>query len=238
MTSTRFPGKVIADLCGEPMLAREVARIRQATRVDEVVVATTTNRDDDAVVAVADACGARWFRGSEHDVLGRMASAAREAAADLVVRVSGDCPLIDPTVIDRAVEVLEKRGKELDFVTTEPPTTFPKGLDVEALYRDVLDRVDRMASSSAAREHVTFFIYEEAPTLFRCFTLVDDEDNSDQRWTVDTIEDLQLVRTVFADLELARANTSYKAILSYMRSRPALRAINAHVVQRDPRSGA
>ncbi len=237
-TSSRLPAKVLADLCGAPMLAREIERVARATRVDEIVVATTENATDDPVVALAARAGARWYRGSEADVLARMNGAAREAKADIVVRVSGDCPLIDPGVIDRVVAALESRSTELDYVTTEPPTTFPKGLDVEVLYADVLARVARMATSRPAREHVTFFVYGEAPALFRTATVSDDEDNSDQRWTVDTANDLALVRRLYEELDLAAKPRGYREIVAHLRMNPALRAINAREVQRDPRMEA
>jgi spore coat polysaccharide biosynthesis protein SpsF len=235
--STRLPSKVLSDLCGAPMLAREIERVRRACHVDEVVVATTTNTADDAVVALANQIGARWYRGSELDVLSRMNEAAREASADVVVRISGDCPLIDPSVIDRVVGLLEHRGQELDYVTTEPPSTFPKGLDTEAMYADVLARVARMATSRAAREHVTFFIYGEAASLFRAASVSDTEDNSDQRWTVDTPSDLAFVRRLYEELGLVGSGVErgYRDIVAYVRDNPSLRAINAHEKQRDPR---
>jgi spore coat polysaccharide biosynthesis protein SpsF len=238
--STRLPSKVLADLCGAPLLAREIERVRRARLVDDIVVATTTSSADDAVVALADQLGARWYRGSELDVLSRMNGAAREASAELVIRISGDCPLVDPSVIDRVVATLERRGKELDYVTTEPPSTFPKGLDTEALYADVLERVARMATSRSAREHVTFFIYGESPSLFRAESISDAQDNSDQRWTVDTPSDLALVRRLYEDLDLANggAGHSYRDIVAYVRANPSVRAINAHETQRDPRTEA
>jgi spore coat polysaccharide biosynthesis protein SpsF len=234
--SSRLPGKVLADLCGAPLLARVVERIWRAKRVDDVVVATTDHRADDPVVAVADAAGARWYRGSEHDVLARMSGAAREAGAGLVVRLAADCPLLDATIVDDVVRVLEEHPTRFDYVTTEPPATYPKGLDVEALHADTLARVDRMATSTPAREHVTFFIYGEAPELFRIFTIADDEDNSQQRWTVDTAQDLAFVRTLYEGLDLAHRNVGYRDVIAYLRKRPSLRAINAHIVQRDPRT--
>jgi spore coat polysaccharide biosynthesis protein SpsF len=238
MGSSRLPGKVLADLCGAPLLARVLERLRRARHVDDVVVATTGAREDDGLVAVAEAAGARWFRGSEDDVLARVAMAAREAQADIVVRVAADCPLLDPDIVDQVVAVLEGRPSDLDYVTTEPPATYPKGLDVEALYADALARTHRMATSTPAREHVTFFIYGEAPQFFRSFTLSDVEDNSRERWTVDTAADLALVRVLYEDLDLARRGSGYRDVLAHLRRRPSLRAINAHVVQRDPRDEA
>jgi spore coat polysaccharide biosynthesis protein SpsF len=216
------------------MLAREVERLRRASRIDDVVVATTTSAADDPIVTLAARLGARWDRGSEADVLGRMNEAAREASADIVVRITGDCPLIDPGVVDRVVAALEQ-GPELDYVTTEPPATFPRGLDAEALHAHVLERVAVTATSRAAREHVTFFIYGEAPSLFRISVVSDDRDNSDLRWTVDTPNDLAFVRRLYEELGLANGEQDYREIVAHVRARPALSAINAGEIQRDPR---
>ncbi len=233
-TSSRLPGKVFADLAGAPLLKRLLERVGRAKQLDDIVVATTTNREDDGIVAIADSVGARWSRGSEHDVLGRVAKAASEARADVVVRICGDCPLLDASIVDRAVCALVHAEAAVDFVSTEPPMTFPRGLDVEALFGDVLARVERMATSRPAREHVTYFIYGEAPSLFRRLTIGDAEDNSDQRWTVDTADDLAFVRKLYGNLDLVHTHVPYQDVIAYVRARPGLRAINAHVVQKDP----
>lgn len=234
-TSSRLPAKVLADIEGVPLLRRELDRLRGAQRLDDIVVATTTNREDDPVVAIAEAAGARWFRGSESDVLARLAGAAREARADVVVRVCADCPLIDAGVVDRVIARLESTDEPLvEYVTTDPPRTFPLGLDAEALYADVLLRVERMARSAAAREHVTYFIYGEAPELFLRAILSDAEDNSDQRWTVDTPEDLAFVRALYAALGLASAKIAYQDVIRYVRAHPELMGVNRHIRQRVP----
>ncbi|MBL8609095.1 MAG: NTP transferase domain-containing protein [Myxococcales bacterium] len=233
--SSRLPRKVLADVAGAPMLRRVIDRARRARRIDDVVVATTTEGADDAVAELARAAGVGCFRGSETDVLGRYAAAAREARADLVVRLTADCPLVDPAVIDRVVSALE-RDPSSDYASTELPTpTFPRGLDVEALFADVLFRVERMATSRPAREHVTWFIYGEAPALFRARGVSDSEDNSDLRWTVDTEADLALVRALYAALDLDARPVPHGAIVAHVRSHASLAAINAHVRQRDPR---
>src|SRR4051794_2892975 len=153
MTSTRLPGKVMMELAGRPLLERELERLQRCDRIDELVVATTTNRDDDVLVDLARRLGVRWYRGSETDVLGRYAGAAREAAAALVVRLTSDCPLIDPAETDLVVEALEERRGECDYAANVLDRDLPRGLDTEALWRDVLERMDRMATSTPAREH-------------------------------------------------------------------------------------
>jgi len=233
MTSTRLPGKVLMDVCGRPMLAQQLRRLKRCRRVDEIVLATTGNAADDPVVALADGEGVRWFRGSEDDVLSRYAEAAREAQAGLIVRVTSDCPLIDPEVTDRVIAALEERAAECDYAANVIRRTFPQGLDTEAFFIDTLERVHRMAASRPAREHVTLFIYRERPDLFAVHSVVDGEDHSDIRWTVDTAEDLALVRRVYEELELGERDLTYRDILGHVLASPDLVDMNRHIVQRD-----
>jgi len=233
MTSTRLPGKVLADVAGRPMLAQQLRRLAGCRLADELVVATTVNATDDPVVAVARGEGARWVRGSETDVLERYVGAAREARADVVVRVTADCPLIDPDVSDRVIAAASSHPGRWDYVSNVVPTrTFPRGLDTEALFADTLERVHRMAHSEAAREHVTPFIYQERPDLFAIGSVTDREDNSDLRWTVDTQADLELVRRLYAALGVGERAVGYRELLAYARAHPELSALNAPIVSR------
>ena len=224
MTSTRLPGKVLMDLAGRPMLARLLARVKRSHRIDDIVVATTTNVADDPVVATAREESVRWFRGSETDVLGRYLSAAREAHAEVVVRITADCPLIDPEVSDRVVEALTARPEMFDYASNVLRRTYPQGLDTEALWLDTLERVARQAQSASAREHVTPYIYCERPDLFLLCSVTDDRDASDLRWTVDHREDLERVRRMYEDLRLAERVVSYREVLDYARAHPAVPA--------------
>src|SRR4030095_13976074 len=232
MTSTRLPGKVRADVAGRPMLAQRLRGLAACRLADELVVATTLNATDDPVVAVARGEGARWFRGSQADVLERYVGAAREARADVVVRITADCPLIDPDVSDRVVATLADAPARWDYVSNVAPRTFPRGLDTEALFVDTLERVHRMARSHAAREHVTPFIYQERPDLFALGSVTDREDNSDLRWTVDTPADLELVRRLYAALGVGERAVGYRELLAYARAHPELSALNAPIASR------
>ena len=229
MGSSRLPGKVLRDLAGDTMLARVVERVRAARSITQVVIATTHADIDDAVVREAVRLGCGVHRGPEADVLARYHGAARAFDADRVVRVTSDCPLLDPAVIDAVVSAL---GPDLDYVSNTHVRSYPRGLDVEAFHRDTLDRMARLAESAAAREHVTAFLVER-PELFVTRQVRAADDDSDLRWTVDAPDDLALVRALYALLDLGRSGPRpYQEVVKVVRSRPELTAINAHVVQR------
>lgn len=235
MTSSRLPGKVLRELGGRPMLAQQIRRLKACASVDDIVLATTTNADDDPVVALARDEQVRWFRGSEHDVLARVVGAVTEANADVLVRVTADCPLIDPGTVDRTIDTLVANAAACDYASNVQKRTFPRGLDSEALFRDTLARMDRMGQSQSAREHVTVFLRSERPELFATLDVVDEDDNSDLRWTVDTAADLEMIRAIYAGLGLDQRVVTYREILEYIRSQPQIAAMNAHVETWNPK---
>src|SRR5689334_12000440 len=177
MASTRLPGKVLMEVAGIPLVAHTLRRLAACERVDRVLLATTDRSIDDPLVALAQDEGVACSRGSESDVLGRVRDAAADADADVVVRITGDCPLLDPAVVDRVVDELLASG--CDYASNVVRRTYPKGLDAEALWRDTLERLNRLATSDAAREHVTWFAYQERPDLFLLKSVELDEDHSD-----------------------------------------------------------
>ena len=195
MGSTRLPGKSLAVVAGRPLLATMLERVGTARALDDVWVATTDDPRDDPIVELAAAAGAGVFRGSEHDVLSRYAGAAVAAQADVVVRLTSDCPLLDPAVIDRVVGELDDH----DLATNAPPAgrTYPDGMDVEALTRAALDRADREATATPDREHVTRFLHQGG---FDVRVVGLERDLGDVRITVDTAEDLAVVRGLLETL--------------------------------------
>lgn len=209
--SSRLPGKVLADLAGEPLLIRLLERLRRASRVDEVVVATTDRPQDDAVAALARRADVACHRGSETDVLARMCGAARAHRADAVVRITGDCPLVDPAVVDQVVDGL---SRDVDYASNLLRRTFPRGLDAEALHMDVLERVARLGRSPEAREHVTWFAYRERPDLFVLRSIEHPDDGyAKLQWSVDTAEDLERVRDLYARHGLGERDVAWTELV-------------------------
>lgn len=228
--STRLPGKVLLDLAGEPMLVRDVERIRRAQTLDDVVVATTTQPAD---TAIADLCAERnWpcFRGSEDDVLDRYYRAAIAHQADVVVRITSDCPLIEPAIVDRVVQEFLDLQPKVDYACNMlPHRTFPRGLDTEVVRFDVLERVWQEDKNLAWREHVTPYIYRN-PDLFRIHGVVNGMDYSHMRWTVDTPEDLDFVRCIYE--HFGHNHFSWQEVLAVLEEHPEWLEINRHVQQK------
>ncbi len=233
MSSTRLPGKVMKPILGQPMMARQIERLRRARRIGELVVATSVEPGDDVVADCAASLGCRVFRGSLADVLARYAGALEaHGPADHVVRVTADCPLIDPAETDRVVRLLCQNPSRYDYAANIVERTLPRGLDTEALFVDTLLRVDRLASSAPAREHVTYLVLRERPDLFAIGSVTAERDDSDLRWTVDEAADLALVRRLYEDLALAEHPLARREIAAYVRAHPEITEMNARVQQR------
>ncbi len=232
MTSTRLPGKVLMPLAGRPMLAQQIRRLRECRLADEITIATTGNASDDPIAELSRTERVGLFRGDEHDVLSRFVGAAGETGAGAVVRVTADCPLIDPELTDRVIGELLHHPDGCDYAANILDRTYPRGLDVETFWLDTLLRMDRLGRSAAAREHVTIVARSEWPELFLRRSIADADDNSDLRWTVDTAEDLEVVRAIYAGLGDRVA--PYTEVLAYARAHPELARINRTVETWDP----
>lgn len=234
MQSRRFPGKVLQPVWGKPLLERQLMRLRRCCEIDEVCLATTDRGDDEPIVQLARRAGVACHRGSTNDVLARYVGAARQMRAEVIIRVTGDCPLVDPGVIDRVVNQLCEHAATCDYASNVLERTYPRGLDVEAFFFDALLRMDRLARSPAAREHVTLTVRSERPELFLTRSIRDDEDNSDLRWTVDAPADLELIHRLYEDLDLDSPSVGYRDIVRHVRNRPNLTLMNAAVKTWDP----
>lgn len=247
MGSSRLPGKVLLDLAGKSMIQHVIERTQRAQTVDTVLVATTTDPSDDPVAAFAASLEIPCYRGSLHDVLDRYYQAARPFQPDVIVRITADCPLIDPALIDQTAQLITNNCTLItDFACNRlpPPFTrsFPIGLDVEVCAFEALERAWRESTESFHREHVMPFIYEGAhlalrtphiaegisPRNFRIAQLHHMPDYGSLRWTVDTPEDLAFMREIFARLEGKPGFTWYD-VLEIVQKEPELAQINAGI---------
>lgn len=230
MGSTRLPGKVLLDLAGEPMLVRDMNRLSRTETLDEVVVATTVEPADEAIVDLCQERGWAYFRGSEEDVLDRYYRAAKAHKADVVVRITSDCPLIEPQVVDQVVKAFLERQPELDYASnTAPERTFPRGLDTEVMRFDALERAWREDDNPAWREHVTPYVRRH-PERFETYGVLNDQDLSRMRWTVDTPEDLAFVCRIYE--HFGHDQFSWHEVLALLDRHPEWLAINRDVQQK------
>ena len=244
MGSSRLPGKILADIAGQPMLSRVYIRTSRAATVTETVCATTTDPSDDPVAEYCDFGGISFTRGSLYDVLDRYYQTAKEFNADVVVRITADCPVIDPSLIDEAVNTL--REDKYDFVANRLPPpftrTYPIGLDVEVCTFAALEAAWKDAKATFHREHVMPYLYEGvelsavnrqlsegiSPRGIRIAQLHHITDFGDYRWTVDTPEDLEFMRQVYARFD-GRDDFSWREVLDLVHDNPDLMKINAAV---------
>jgi len=231
MSSTRLPGKVLKEVWGRPLLDYQVERLRRSKLAHELVIATTTNTADDVLEEFCRKRQVPVFRGSEEDVLARYYFAALEHRAELVVRVTADCPVIDPEVVDRVIGRFLERAAAVDYVSNTQLRTYPRGMDTEVFAFEALRRAHEGATLEYEREHVTPYLYRH-PELFRVEQVVHTVDWSAHRWTVDTAEDFELVRRIIEALYERNPRFGLADILAFVEANPCLMKINAHVVQK------
>jgi spore coat polysaccharide biosynthesis protein SpsF (cytidylyltransferase family) len=224
MGSSRLPGKVLADIEGAPMLELVAQRVRHAAQVRTVAVATSVNPSDAPIETLCKHLDLVCFRGSEADVLDRYYRAAQWLGMDVIVRITADCPLIDPSVMGRVVDQYLVGG--YDYVCNTFPPTFPDGLDVEAFSFDALERSWQEATWSSEREHVTPYVRGH-PELFRLANVAHDKDLSAMRWTVDCDRDLEFVRSVYK--YAGKRVFGMAEVLRVLQLHPELMAVNAGI---------
>jgi spore coat polysaccharide biosynthesis protein SpsF len=228
MGSSRLPHKVLKDLAGATVLDRVLNRMGRSRLIQETLVATTTEPADNAIVEHCERTGQKVFRGAEQDVLDRYYQAAKSTNADVVVRITSDCPLIDPEVTDATVRAfLDQRS---DYTSNVRVRTYSRGLDTEVMTVQALERAWREGTKPYQREHVTPYIYEN-PGKFKLHGIENDADCSQHRWTVDTPEDLQLLRAVYAQFG-GRDDFGWREVLELVEADPSLANINRHVTQK------
>ncbi len=226
--STRLPGKVLQDLCGRTMLGRVIERLRATASIDDVMIATTNLSKDDPIVEECQKHAVSYWRGDESDVLDRYFQSAKTAQADIIVRVTSDCPLIDPEITDKTIRAFLEELP--DYAANTLTRTYPRGLDTEVLSMPALTRTWQQAKEGYEREHVTPYIIEH-PAEFRLLSVTGDQDYSGHRWTVDTPEDLAFIREVYNRLQ-GRGIFLWREVLNVLRNEPLLQDMNRSVVQK------
>jgi spore coat polysaccharide biosynthesis protein SpsF len=257
MSASRLPDKVLLDIGGEPMLVRVVERTLRARNLDQVVVATSLDKADDPIEKLCEMRGYTFYRGNLHDVLDRYYQTAKSCSADVVVRITADCPIIDPVVIDQTVAAFFGSGENLitqkdthsvelikndtspeyDFAANRLPPpwkrTFPIGMDTEICTFSALERAWREADQPHHREHVMPYLYEN-DDIFKILLVNHDPDYGHLRWTVDTPQDLDLLRMIYSKFE-GRDDFSWLEVLELFRKEPQLVQINADILHNDYR---
>lgn len=235
-TSTRLPSKVLLPVAGEPMILRQLQRMRRARSLDQIVVATSEDpSDDDLALTVVDA-GYDCVRGSLEDVLGRFATAVGEYEPEVVVRLTADCPLISPAVIDEVVQAFHAQA--CDYLSNTLQPTYPDGLDVEVMTAEALRVVANSSTDPDEREHVTLGIYRH-PERFAVENYADPSgrDNSQLRWTVDSPDDFEFVSTVYQHLFAVNPEFEYDDILNLLAEHPQLSRDARHAPRNEALDG-
>ncbi|TQR17401.1 cytidylyltransferase domain-containing protein [Psychrobacillus vulpis] len=231
MGSTRLPGKILKKVKDKTLLEIQLERLNYSSLIHQIIVATTTLEQDDLIVNLCNQLNIDCYRGSEEDVLSRYYEAAMEFNANVIVRLTSDCPLIDPTIVDEVITSFIEQQDSIDYVSNTLVRTYPRGLDVEVFSFDALQRANDQANLQQDREHVTAYFYSN-PDLFRIEHIKSNLDYSNFRWTVDTPEDLELIHRILNEL-YDDDNIFYMGdVLNLLTVHPKWREINAHIEQK------
>lgn len=222
MTSSRLPGKVLMPAAGKPLLQWMIERIRASTLVDDIVVATTINKADDPIVELCERLGVRAYRGSEFDVLERVLNAHQAAGSDVIVELTGDCPLVDPRVIDRIIR--EYMAGEEDYVSNSHVRSYPDGFDVQVFARSLLEEVARKTVDSQDREHVSLYIYRSGEYRLKAVVAEAGIRWPELRLTLDNEGDYRVLREIFESPELKDSNIGVEEVVQFIRHHPELLA--------------
>ncbi|KOO49603.1 cytidylyltransferase domain-containing protein [Viridibacillus arvi] len=229
MGSTRLPGKILKEVNGKPLLAYQLERIARAKYVDKVVIATTVNQKDDVIVEFCDNNDVEYYRGSENDVLSRYYEAAELYEGDSIVRLTSDCPIIDPVILDKTIKYYD--DNDYDYVSNTIERTYPRGLDTEVFSRAALEKAYKEATLLRDKEHVTAYMYSN-PKNFKLGYITNEQDYSEYRWTVDTTEDFELIELILKKLYQENNMFYMNDVIELLKQNPEWVAINAHIEQK------
>jgi len=230
MGSTRLPGKVLKEIVGKPMIWHVINRVKHAKELDDIVVATTSLKEDKQILDLASEIGVENYAGSENDVLDRYYKAAVMSEADVIVRITADCPLADPNVIDKVIRYY--RTNDFDYVSTSIKPTFPDGIDVEVFSFPALDKAWSEAKLASEREHVTPYIWKN-PNIFKIENYENDFDISYMRWSVDEESDLEFVKKIYGLLYMENKLFYMEDVIDLLMKSPELTGINKDIVRNE-----
>ena len=231
MGSTRLAGKVLMNIAGKPMLWHVVSRLNYSKLINKIIIATSANKSDDPIEAFCDRYRVDYLRGSEEDVLDRYYQAARAYQADPIVRITADCPLIDPEVTDKTISGYVNNAEIFNGASNTIHRTYPRGLDTEVMSFSALGACWEKANRDYQREHVTAYIYEH-PDLFKMYSVENNVDLSHLRWTVDEGVDMDFVREIYGRLYKENDIFLMNEVLDILEREPTLKEINRHVKQK------
>ena len=226
MTSSRLPGKILMEVLGKPLLQLMIERVQQAKCINSVVLATTTNKEDDPTEELGKSMGVEVFRGSEEDVLDRFYRAADKFGGEHIMRLTGDCPLIDPDFLDELTDFYFDGGYDYAANCVEP--TLPDGLDAEIISMKALREVHEKAVRPPHKEHVTLYVRDNADQ-FKIGSWKHTEDYSSMRWTVDNREDFELVKAILEGISQEKNDFRMTDVIKFLKKHPETTEINAHI---------
>ena len=233
--SSRLPGKVLSSVGSLSSLEFQVERLKKVSNADKIIVATTIDTADNAIEYVCDDIGVECFRGSNEDVLSRLSGAALKYNADVVIQTTGDCPLIDPWIIERMIEEYEASPKNIDMVSNCIDRTFPIGLDCRIINAKTLLSINDSCNDPIHRSHGTTYIYasEDSSSFdYKNITATEELNMPSWRWTLDTPEDYKFLRKLFKEYGNSIIDASAQEIASFLKKNTSLLEINADVVQK------
>jgi len=236
MTSSRLPGKVLLPLAGKPSLERLIERLKRSKFLDGIVIATTINKTDDPIVELANNLSVGFFRGSELDVLKRVLLASQSANADIIVEITGDCPLVDWRLVDKGIDEYFKNN--VDYASNIIKLSYPIGFDVQVFSSKILSEIDKITNDPNDRTHVSYYIYNH-PEKYKLFNWKSGKEDCwpDLRLTLDEKDDYEFLNIIFENLFPINNDFSAKDIINFLKNNPKLLNINKNVRKKDPREG-
>lgn len=233
MGSTRLPGKVLMKIKGITILEHLIKRLKLSKKIDDIIIATTINKEDEQIIEVAEKNNVNYFAGSEKDVLERYYLAANKFKSDIIIRITSDCPLMDYEILDKMLTLFKEKFNEIDYLsnTDVVKNTFPRGFDIEIFKYELLEKIFNIATKEYEREHVTPYVYEH-PSEFKLCGFKNEIDYSNYRLTVDTSEDFNVIKLIFDKCYKENGYFNLNDVINVLRTNPEIIEINKEIHQK------